>query len=258
MINLGKSEMTKITGHRGARNLWAENSLDGFRNTLDLGVDGVEFDIHLTDAGEMLVIHDPLLDRTTNATGEVRALTPKARKSVTLKESDETIPTLDDVLTLFANAPDVIINAEIKVGPDDVPYASLEHQVVEAIRKHDLQNRTKLTGFSPEVLERCRTIAPDMSCLMSLNKNSSDKLGGLEKTLDRGLELADVIAVQIDLLDEQWDYITSRVPLEKICAWVPNSEEDLKHWLDRGVGYITTDRPDLGLKLRKEMSDASR
>ena len=47
--------MTKIVGHRGARNIWPENSLTGFRNVLALNVDAVEFDVHLTDAGELVV-----------------------------------------------------------------------------------------------------------------------------------------------------------------------------------------------------------
>ena len=68
--------MTLITGHRGARNLWPENSLQGFRNVLELGVDAVEFDVHVTDAGELLVIHDATLERTTDGHGAVRALTP--------------------------------------------------------------------------------------------------------------------------------------------------------------------------------------
>ncbi|MDN3714450.1 glycerophosphodiester phosphodiesterase family protein [Paracoccus cavernae] len=70
--------MSRIMAHRGARNLWAENSMLGFRNILPHGFDAVEFDVHLTDAGEM-VIHDATLDRTTTGSGPVRALTPEAR-----------------------------------------------------------------------------------------------------------------------------------------------------------------------------------
>jgi glycerophosphoryl diester phosphodiesterase len=63
--------MTRIIAHRGARNLWAENSLDGFRRTTQLGVDAVELDLHLSHDGAVVVIHDPLLDRTTNGHGPV-------------------------------------------------------------------------------------------------------------------------------------------------------------------------------------------
>ncbi|WP_194273836.1 MULTISPECIES: HAD-IA family hydrolase [Rhizobium] len=54
--------MAKIVGHRGAPNLWPENSLEGFREALELAVDAIEFDVHLTDAGELVVIHDATLD----------------------------------------------------------------------------------------------------------------------------------------------------------------------------------------------------
>lgn len=68
--------MTMIIGHRGARNVWAENSLTGFRNVLELGVKAVELDLHLSNMGEVLVIHDATLDRATDRNGPVRALSP--------------------------------------------------------------------------------------------------------------------------------------------------------------------------------------
>ena len=55
--------MVMIIGHRGGRNLWPENSLSGFRKLKAMPVEGVEFDVHLTTAGELLVIHDPTLEQ---------------------------------------------------------------------------------------------------------------------------------------------------------------------------------------------------
>src|SRR5688572_13811035 len=66
--------MAMIVGHRGARNLWPENSLGGFRRLLRLGVDAVEFDVHETCDRQFVVLHDPTLERTTEATGAVRDL----------------------------------------------------------------------------------------------------------------------------------------------------------------------------------------
>ena len=63
--------MVFIAGHRGARDLWPENSLLGFRNLCGLGADAVEFDIHQSADGELVVIHDPLLDRTAHDSGPV-------------------------------------------------------------------------------------------------------------------------------------------------------------------------------------------
>lgn len=94
--------MIKIIAHRGARNLWAENSLSGFRKTAELGVDAVELDLHLSRDGEIMVIHDPLLDRTTDGDGPVSDLTFEALSRVRLRDTiDETIPTLTQVLDVF-------------------------------------------------------------------------------------------------------------------------------------------------------------
>ena len=80
--------MSQIMAHRGARNLWAENSCLGFRKTARHGFDAIEFDLHLTDAGEIVVIHDPTLDRTTNGTGQTRDLTPDSRRALRLRGPD--------------------------------------------------------------------------------------------------------------------------------------------------------------------------
>jgi glycerophosphoryl diester phosphodiesterase len=72
--------MIRIIGHRGGRNLWAENSLGGFLKSATLGVHAVELDLHLTRDGEIVVIHDPLLERTTTAAARYR--TTAARHSL--------------------------------------------------------------------------------------------------------------------------------------------------------------------------------
>lgn len=102
--------MIKIMAHRGARNLWAENSLTGFRNVLKLDVDSVEFDLHLTNAGQILVIHDSTLERTTDAQGYVRDLDDDARRSIRLKDeqgnvTEDSIPTFEEVLDVFPQDP---------------------------------------------------------------------------------------------------------------------------------------------------------
>src|SRR4051812_26481024 len=94
--------MIRIIGHRGGRNLWAENSLGGFRKTATLGVDAVELDLHLTHDGEIVVIHAHLLGRTPNGRGAVAAPSLRAPARLRLKDTtDQTIPTLAQVLDVF-------------------------------------------------------------------------------------------------------------------------------------------------------------
>jgi len=61
----GAGPATLIAAHRGGAGLWPENSLLAFRSAIALGVDFLEFDLHLTADGEVIVLHDPTLDRTT-------------------------------------------------------------------------------------------------------------------------------------------------------------------------------------------------
>ena len=66
-----------VAAHRGGALLWPENSLLAFRNAVGLGADYLEFDVHLSKDGEVIVIHDPTLDRTTTGAGPVRERTPR-------------------------------------------------------------------------------------------------------------------------------------------------------------------------------------
>ncbi|MDF2812418.1 MAG: glycerophosphodiester phosphodiesterase, partial [Microvirga sp.] len=96
--------MVKIIGHRGARDLWPENSLEGFRKLIELGVEGVEFDVHQTRDNEIVVIHDPTLDRTTHGSGPVGEKTFTELQAITLRNSRERIPSLDDVLNVLGES----------------------------------------------------------------------------------------------------------------------------------------------------------
>jgi len=118
--------MVFIAGHRGARDLWPENSLLGFRNLRGLGVDAVEFDIHQSVDGGLVVIHDPLLDRTTHDTGPVGVRTLKQLTTTQLREAgEERIPTLDTVLDLFSDS-ELELHIEIKTDAFGNPYPGID------------------------------------------------------------------------------------------------------------------------------------
>src|SRR5438445_720194 len=78
---------TLLAAHRGGALLWPENSLLAFRNAVALGADFIEFDVHLSRDGEVMVIHDPTLERTTNGQGAVRDRTVAELKALRLKDT---------------------------------------------------------------------------------------------------------------------------------------------------------------------------
>lgn len=91
-----------IMGHRGAAALEPENTLVSIARAMEIGVDAVEIDVHLSKDGEIVVIHDSTVDRTTNGTGPVRSYTLREMKAFDAGKG-ETIPTLQEVMDLVDN-----------------------------------------------------------------------------------------------------------------------------------------------------------
>jgi glycerophosphoryl diester phosphodiesterase len=66
---------TKIFAHRGASAYAPENTMEAFRLAYDMSADGLEIDVHLTKDGQVVVIHDHVIDRTSNGKGAVAQMT---------------------------------------------------------------------------------------------------------------------------------------------------------------------------------------
>jgi glycerophosphoryl diester phosphodiesterase len=243
--------MVLIVGHRGARNLWPENSLDGFRRTRDLGVDGVEFDVHLSRDGEMVVIHDPSLERTTEGHGAVANRTLAELAATPLRDAGGAgIPSLDAVLDIFAGSA-IEMHIEIKTDLFGRAYPGLERRLIDAIARRGLERQAILTCFVPEILETVRRLAPRQRVLASLDRRSAEIMGGLAPALDRFTAIEDcLLAVEKGLLIDSLDFCIERLGSDRLGAWVPNEPEDIAAWLSQPIRQITTDRPDLALAHR--------
>ena len=116
---------TKILGHRGASFYAPENTMPAVEMALEQGADGVELDVHLSKDGELVVIHDEKLDRTTNAKGFVGGYTLEELKSFDASCGREgfagvKIPTLREVYSLFQGT-GKMINVEVKTDIMDYP-----------------------------------------------------------------------------------------------------------------------------------------
>jgi len=240
----------RIIGHRGARNIWAENSLGGFRNVCRLGVDAVELDVHLSSDGEIMVIHDPLLDRTTDHKGPVGHLSRDALAKVRLDDTlGETIPTLPEVLDVFGPT-GIELEIEMKMDAFGNPYPGLLDKVIALVEARSMASRVVLTCFVPEVIEEIRAKAPGMRRLASVDRRSCEAFGGVDRTLRRFVDLGCIVAVEQSLLRLTVDRAVGIVGRDKLGAWVPNTVGELDYWLGQPISQITSDRPDLALQLR--------
>lgn len=246
--------MVLIVGHRGARNLWPENSLDGFRRTRDLGIEGVEFDVHVARDGQLVVIHDPVLDRTTEGHGPVAGCTAAELAATRLRGGGGAgVPTLDSVLEIFAGT-GIELHIEIKTDAAGRLYPGLERRLVDLIARRRLAAQAILTCFVPEALETIRRLSKSQRVLASVDRRSADGLGGLEAALARFNAIEGcLVAVEKGLLADRFDFCLGEVGGAKLGAWVPNEPADIADWLSRPIRQITTDRPDIALRQRQAM-----
>jgi len=110
--------MALIYAHRGASAYAPENTLEAYRMAVEMGAEGIELDVHLSRDGEIVVIHDSTVDRTTNGSGSVPNFTLQELKELDASNGIEDyrgvkIPTLREVYELLQPF-GTLVNVEIK------------------------------------------------------------------------------------------------------------------------------------------------
>lgn len=146
-----------LFGHRGASGLAPENTLASFSKAVALGVDGVELDVRLA-AGEIVVIHDERVDRTTNGSGLVAEMSFRALRDLDAGNG-ERIPTLAEVLAAVPD--DVTINVELKGADTAAPVAAM----LAGQRRPLL-----VSSFDHAALARFHAACPDIPCAPLLGR----------------------------------------------------------------------------------------
>ena len=243
-------QRVRIIGHRGGKLVWPENGLTGFREVARLGVDGVEFDVHPSADGEIFVIHDPTLDRTTEASGEVHSMAAAELRHVRLRGGGgDRVPTLAEVLGVLGPA-GIDLHVEIKLDARGDRYPGMEAAVMDALDRHGVRERSVVTSFSPDVLGELRRIAPRQRLLASVNARSAEALGGFDAALHRFRTLpVEYFAVEKSLLSETLSTCRAHFDAERVVGWVVNEPDEIAHWLRQDIGWIDTDRPDLAMRI---------
>lgn len=140
-----------VIAHRGASAELPENTLEAFRLGLAQGADALELDVRLSADGVAVVIHDPTLDRTTDRTGIVAALTVGELQRAGMLGGAR-IPTLREVLEAFPRTPLLV---EIKA-------AEAQAAVAAEIERAGARERVVLASFKPRALEQLRAGAFQM------------------------------------------------------------------------------------------------
>jgi glycerophosphoryl diester phosphodiesterase len=258
--------------HRGGAALWPENSLEAFRSAIGLGARLLEFDVHLTADGNVAVIHDATLDRTTTGSGAVAARTAAELRRLRLKRgdgtlADEGVPMLDDVLALAAPTGGALL-VELKTpGPavsydriggavratPGARYPGLEQKVIASLAEAGVAERAIVMAFNPAVLAEVRALAPRQATTLLVDRHHVVDAGAqgaeaVEWAVEAG---AAFLGLHYTLCDERV-VAAARTAGISIGVFTVNAEAEMRRVAALGVDVIITDRADLVAKLERE------
>jgi glycerophosphoryl diester phosphodiesterase len=244
----------QVAAHRGGAALWPENGLTAFRNALALGADYLELDTHLTADGEVMVIHDPTLDRTTTGRGPVSGARRADLDAVRLRARDgsvtgDAVPTLAQVLdTLKPTTAQLLL--EIKVDAGRKPYPGIEEKVLALVNARGLRERVIVMAFEAPTLRRVRALDPTirMALLLSKTRVSRDRAGAGDLVTWARDVGATHLGVEYPAVDAALLKAAHGAGLG-LAAWTVNEEADIRRLVDLGVDVVISDRPDLALTL---------
>jgi glycerophosphoryl diester phosphodiesterase len=241
-----------IAAHRGGAALWPENSLLAFRNALALGVDFLETDVHLTADGEVVILHDPTLDRTTTGAGPLAQRRLADLASLRLRAADgtptdERVPTLGQLLDLLAPSRARLL-LEIKVDAARRPYAGIEEKVLELVRARGLAARVLIMAFQPDTLRRVRALDATIPTVLLINKARMEREGATTVVQEARDVRASHLAIDHRAIDAA-TVAAARAAGLVLGAWTVNTESDLRRMIDLRVDVIISDRPDLAKPL---------
>lgn len=242
----------KIASHRGGADLWPENSMTAFRQTSMLPVDEIEFDVHPTADGKLVVHHDPTVDRMTNGTGAIadQSYADLAKLTINGTACDR-IPLLGDVLELFRPTK-TGLRLEIKADADRFRYKMLEPHVAAALTEHNMQLRTTVTSFTIDTLLSFEQSLPNVPLIWLIDRSVVRQIGDLNAVLRIAVNHGvSEIALHASDINDKHIKIARTLGL-KLGAYAVNDEASIRHSFAVGVSVFTTNRPDLALKIRSE------
>ncbi|MEL0643826.1 glycerophosphodiester phosphodiesterase family protein [Olleya sp. Ti.3.14] len=226
--------MNKILkfGHRGAKGHVTENTMESIQKALDLGVDGIEVDVHVCKTGELVVFHDFTLDRITDGTGEIGKFSLSELKHLKV-ENLYSIPTLTEVLDLIDNK--ICINIELKGEHTANPTCAIIKDYVD--NKNWTMDHFIVSSFQEKELLDVFSCNPNIA-LGVLTKASVNQAIALAKRIN-----AKAIHPNLALLSKD-NVKQTQDQGYKVNVWTVNTKQAIARMKSYNVDAIISDFPD--------------
>lgn len=224
--------MPYVVGHRGAAGVQPENTIEGFEYAIGLGCEYVETDVHLTLDGHLVIIHDDTVDRTTNGSGRVGAMTLAQLRALDAGQGRQ-IPLLQEVLDVVRGRAILLLELKGPFTPDPV---------ARAVMANRMQEQVIFTSFHFGRLARIKQIDARLQTGATFGDPPAD---ALEESLALG---ASTVGIHYPKMTEEFVVRARRLGLN-LRAWNPDEEADIQRMIDLGPTGISSNRPDRVMKL---------
>ena len=235
-----------IFAHRGSSAYAPESTLAAFELALEQGADAIELDAKLSADGQVIVIHDQTVDRTTDGSGKVAQMTLPALRALDAGSffsegyRGERIPTLDEVFETLGKR--ILINVELTNYA--TPFDALVPKVVELVGKHALEKRVLFSSFFPHNLRRARRLMPGVP-------RGLLAWAGWKGTWSRTSGWRGPYQALHPYFTSVNERLVQRVHAagRRVHAWTVNDEAAIRHLIALGVDGIFTDDPLLACRI---------
>jgi glycerophosphoryl diester phosphodiesterase len=248
-----------VIAHQGGDHLWPGNTLYAFQNAVDLGVDVLEMDLHITSDDVLVLMHDETVDRTTDGSGEIETMTLDELKQLdaghdwTRDDGDTfpfrgqgvTVPTLEEV---FAEFPHMRMTIEIKKTD-----ASMAKPFCGLIRQYGMEDKVLVASFHDERMQEFRAECPEAATSSARQETTVFVL--LTKGFLGGFYSPQFFSLQVPRESSGITVMTKSFVKAAharnlaVEPWTINDEETMRLFIEWGVDGIITDRPDLMLEV---------
>lgn len=238
---MSRTEDFTVIAHRGASSYAPENTFAAFDKALDMDVRNIELDVHFTDDGHIVVIHDDTVDRTTDGSGPVASHTLSQLWSLDAGSwfeaghAGERVPALGEVLERYKGR--LHFHIEIKGRAE-----GLASGTADLVRGYGVADSVTITSFQKPRLEEVRAYAPELPAGWLVPSGSGSQLDDsiAEQARDLGLTQigprADLVTPELVGMLHDKGFV--------VHAWGVPSEELMRSVVDAGVDGMTINFPD--------------
>jgi glycerophosphoryl diester phosphodiesterase len=246
--------------HQGGYYLAPSSSIAAFDKAVEIGAHVLEYDLHITKDGKLALIHDPTVDRTTDGTGEVAAMTLAEVQALDAGYSFTDLSGehsyrgqgvyIPDLREMFERYPDMLHLIEIK---DTNPYERMDEIITtlwSLVEEYKMQDKVLIASFDSFILERVTKLTSGQAATGGGKKETTffviahkffldpfyfPKVDSFQLPLEQ---------VGFDLTDQKLIKGASRLN-QQVHYWTINDKETMVRLLEKGAHGIITDRPDL-------------